>query len=96
MSSFKKQYDSLVDAIVTSALVIPTDINLGKPNATPYYYTEKAAWDTGAQITLISPRLVQALGLLPDGKGGVTGIGGDQVTDTCGTWMTLKASPLSN
>lgn len=26
--------------------------------------------------------MVQALGLLPYGKGGVTGIGGDQVTDT--------------
>jgi len=38
--------------------------------------------DTGAQFTLISPRVVEALGLKPSGKGQYMGIGGDQESDT--------------
>lgn len=49
---------------------------------TPRYYTENALWDTGAQMTVISDRVVKALGLTPYGKGTVMGIGGEDNVDT--------------
>ena len=82
MSKFKKEYTALADAIITYAIVTPaTKIENNQP-PTFYYYTESAAWDTGAQFSFISPRLVEALGLNPYRKAGFMGIGGDQVTDT--------------
>ena len=82
MSTFKKEYTALADTIITYAIVTPaTKIENNQPPSF-YYYTDNAAWDTGAQFSFISPRLVEALGLKPFGKAGIMGIGGDQVTDT--------------
>lgn len=82
MSTFKKEYTALADAIITYAIVTPaTKIEDNQPPSF-YYYTENAAWDTGAQFSFISPRLVEALGLYPYRKASFMGIGGDQVADT--------------
>jgi len=53
----------LANAIVTNAIVVPMDAEV-KAGEQPslYYYTDSAAWDTGAQFTLISPRVIEALG----------------------------------
>ena len=94
MSSFRKEYDGLADAIVTrstSGRLLPTGrknaIVMDAANAVdgrqipPYYYTDIAAWDTGAQFSFISPRIVEGLGLKSCGKGQYMGIGGDQESD---------------
>lgn len=82
MSSFKKEYDALAEAIITNAVIVPAvELEVGKP-LPPHFYTENAAWDTGAQFTIISPRVVEKLKLQSYGVGGVMGIGGDQVTST--------------
>lgn len=82
MSTFKKEYTTLADAIITYAIVTPATKIEDKQPPSFYYYTENAAWDTGAQFSFISPRIVETLGLNPYRKAGIMGIGGDQVTDT--------------
>lgn len=78
MSSFKKEYNSPADAIVTNAVVLDAAIAVDGKHIPPYYYTDNAAWDTGAQFSFISPRIVKGLGLTPCGIGQYMGIGGDQ------------------
>ena len=53
----------MANTIVTNAIVVPMDAEV-KAGEHPslYYYTDSAAWDTGAQFTLISPRVIEALG----------------------------------
>ena len=82
MGTYRQEYTALADAIVTNAIVVPTDAEV-KAGEQPslYYYTDSAAWDTGAQFTLISPRVVEGLGLKSSGKGRYMGIGGDQESD---------------
>lgn len=80
--SFKKEYEQLAEAIITEAVVLPAiEIKPGM-DIPPHYHTENAAWDTGAQFTFISPRIVDVLKLTPCGKGQFMGIGGDQVSNT--------------
>jgi hypothetical protein len=83
MGTYRQEYTVLSDAIVTNAIVVPMDAEV-KAGEQPsrYYYTDNAAWDTGAQFTLISPRVVEALAIKPSGKGQYMGIGGDQESDT--------------
>ena len=83
MGTFRQEYTVLADAIVTNAIVVPMEAEV-KAGEQPsrYYYTDSAAWDTGAQFTLISPRVVEALAIKPSGKGQYMGIGGDQESDT--------------
>jgi hypothetical protein len=83
MGTYRQEYTVLADAIVTNAIVVPMDAEV-KAGEQPshYYYTDNAAWDTGAQFTLISPRVVEALAIKPSGKGQYMGIGGDQESDT--------------
>ena len=48
----------------------------------PHFHTERAAWDTGAQFTIVSPRIIEALHLNPLRQGSVMGIGGDKISST--------------
>lgn len=83
MGTYRQEYTVLANAIVTNAIVVPTDAEVrAGEQPSLYYYTDSATWDTGAQFTLISPRVVEALGLKPSGKGHYMGIGGDQESDT--------------
>ena len=40
------------------------------------FHTERAVWDTGADTTIISSRIVKELNLQPYKAGGISGIGG--------------------
>lgn len=94
MNVFVKEYDRRADAIVTNAIVMPAgEVREDRP-LPPYAYTENAAWDTGAQVTIISPRLVECLGLLPCGKGQFMGIGGDRETDAYMVYVGLSNGDL--
>ena len=82
VSTFKKEYDVQASAVITNALVMVADELKEGAEFPPCVYTENAAWDTGAEITIISPRLVETLGLVPHNKGEFMGIGGDQTVST--------------
>lgn len=82
MSTFNKKYDGYANNIVTNAIVF-SGVELEKMTTeTPRLYLENALWDTGAQVTVISEKVVKALGLMPYGKGMVMGIGGEDNVDT--------------
>ena len=82
MSTFTKEYDGIADAIITNSIVLPAVEMKEGDSFPPYYYTDNAAWDTGAQFTFISHRVVEALALSPYREGEIMGIGGDQTAKT--------------
>ena len=82
MSTFNKEYDGLADAVITNAIVMPA-VELKDGEKFPhYYYTDNAAWDTGAQFSFLSPRVVESLELKPYREGEIMGIGGNKITKT--------------
>ena len=68
MATYKKEYPYLVEDIVT-----PLDIYSADGHK---FHTERAIWDTGADTTIISSRIVKQLNLQPYKQGGISGIGG--------------------
>lgn len=76
--AYKKDYSGQVSAIITDAYVFE-----GKPIEpgvipSKRFFTERACWDTGAEVTMISTRIVEALGLQPFEHTSLMGIGGDE------------------
>lgn len=82
MSHYSKQYDGFAESIVTNSIVFPgIDIEKMSQN-TNRYYSDNTLWDTGAQVTVISQKVVEQLGLRPYSKGILVGIGGDNESKT--------------
>lgn len=76
MSIYNKRFDYQVNAIQTLCYVVPFD---AKENTSQYAFccpAPKVLWDTGATDTIISQKVVEALGLVPVGKCNIEGIGG--------------------
>jgi len=80
MATFSKEYGDLVDVILTHCDIYPpVPMKLG--GNLPYpFSTEEAMWDTGSDVTVISPRVVQQLGLKTLGYEDVDGIGAQKGT----------------
>lgn len=75
MSVLTKDYEGLVEAVATECVVFSPDQAEGKqPKA---FVANVAVWDTGATNTIITPEIVEKLGLKPAMAGGLSGIGGD-------------------
>ena len=68
MATFKKEYPTLVENVLTECDIYAAD---GRK-----FHTERAMWDTGADTTIISSRIVKELNLQPYMQGGIAGIGG--------------------
>lgn len=68
-----------VNAIITEAYIFPA-FKEGELPALKFY-TENAAWDTGAERTVIAPHVAEALGLESIGKVPLMGVGGDNEAD---------------
>lgn len=68
MPTYKKEYPTLVEDIITECDIYSID---GRK-----FHTDRALWDTGADTTIISSRLVRQLQLQPYRLGGISGIGG--------------------
>lgn len=68
MATYKKEYSYLVEDIVTECDIYSADGHK--------FHTERAMWDTGADTTIISSRIVNELKLQPYKQGGIAGIGG--------------------
>jgi len=75
---YKKDYVGRLKAILTDAYIFEA-VNLDQePVPENRVYTQKAAWDTGAEISIISPRVVETLGLVPFAETSIMGVGGDE------------------
>ena len=58
--AYIRQYDGLISAILTDAYVFAgEDVGQGKVPS-KRLFTHNAAWDTRAEVTIISPRVVEA------------------------------------
>lgn len=78
---FKQDYGGLLQAIITDAYVFDgTILELNKIPSRKFF-TQNAAWDTGAEVTIVSQRVVNALGLKPFEHTKVMGIGGVEDAD---------------
>ena len=74
--NYKQEYDSKAKAIVTNAYIFPNF----KPGELPdlKFYTQVAAWDTGAEYTSISTEVIEALQLKPKAYTTIMVFGGEQ------------------
>ena len=72
--NFKKEYEGEAKAIITDAFIF-TDF---KPGELPdlKFFTQAAAWDTGAEHTSLSMEVVEALQLPPVGYDTIAVFGG--------------------
>lgn len=68
MATYKKEYPEIVDTVLTACDIYSAE---GRK-----FHTERAMWDTGADTTIISSRIVGDLHLQPYKQGGIAGIGG--------------------
>ena len=68
MATYKKEYSNVVENVPTECDIYTAD---GRK-----FHTERSMWDTGADTTIISSRIVKELNLQPYKQGGIAGIGG--------------------
>lgn len=82
MPVYTQKSSELAEAIITECRICaPVDFSKGEmPDK--IYTTQNAMWDTGATNTLISPKIIKALGLKPFGKSGLSSANGVIETDT--------------
>lgn len=82
MNCLTKCYGKSQDAIITDCYVVmPSGVTDKKGNRL-YCKIANAAWDTGATNTIISPEIVKALELKPNGKCIVSAYGGTNEVNT--------------
>jgi hypothetical protein len=78
---YKKDYEGRIKAILTEAYIFEA-VDLDRnPVPEKRVFTQSAAWDTGAEISIISPRVVESLGLVPFAETSIMGVGGDEQVD---------------
>ena len=82
MPVYTQKSSELAEAIITECRICaPVDFSKGEmPDKV--YTTQNAMWDTGATNTLISSKIIKALGLKPFGKSGLSSANGVIETDT--------------
>lgn len=77
MKPYTQFFEGLADSLVTDCYLFPA-VDFGKgEKISVRYYSDKAAWDTGSESTVIRPALAEYLGLKPIGKALLSGAGGD-------------------
>ena len=82
MPVFTQRSSDIMEAIITECKICPpVDFTKGEMPS-KVYTSQNAMWDTGATNTLISPRIVKALGLKPFGKSGISSANGIVETNT--------------
>ena len=62
MGVYTKQYNEIVDSIVSECVVYPA-VDASEAEGVKGVKTDNAVWDTGATQTLISPKIAKELGL---------------------------------
>ncbi len=75
MSGYVKNFDGITSVIETELYLFPAFEKGKLPSCK--YFTNNAVWDTGAEITLVSKAVIEALGIKPSNSTMITGVGGD-------------------
>ena len=85
MATFTLHSKTLLLDIETECFVyqaIPTDTIKSESDLPEAFHVQSALWDTGAEATLINPRVVKALQLKRFSQTQLDGIGGGEIDDT--------------
>lgn len=82
MPVFTQRSSDTMEAIITECKICPPVDFANGEMPSKVYTSQNAMWDTGATNTLISPRIVKALGLKPFGKSGISSANGIVETNT--------------
>jgi len=81
MNGLIKHFVERKDAIISDCFIVMPSGVVDENGDRRYCKIENAVWDTGATNTVISPEVVEALGLKPTGKSSISAYGG--VVETC-------------
>lgn len=81
MNGLIKHFVERKDAIISDCFIVMPSGVVDEKGDRRYCKIENAVWDTGATNTVISPEVVEALGLKPTGKSSISAYGG--VVETC-------------
>ena len=87
MATFSKTFSNIVDVVLTECTLRP--VGGGRP-----FYTDKTMWDTGSENTLVSSRIIKEMGLQPIGQVGVSGIGGNTVSNAYYIHLDLNSGDV--
>ena len=83
MGVYNKSFDYITDAVVTHVGIFPpVEYTPGKPLPASPYITDNAMWDTGASLSAISRKLIDALHLEPYGQAMVSSLHEAKLEDT--------------
>lgn len=74
---YRREFEGKAKAVLSDAYVFEA-IELDDVEPSNYYYTDRVAWDTGSEVTVISPRVVDSLKLKQITQTTIMGIGGDE------------------
>lgn len=75
MGVLTEYYNNPAEAIVTECVVYSCQTTLD--GVTKHCHVHSTMWDTGATNTVLSPKIIKALGIKPFAKSGVVGVGGN-------------------
>ena len=88
MPTYKKEYPMLVENILTECDIYSVSGHK--------FHVQRALWDTGADTTIISSRIVKELNLQPYKAGGISGIGGATGSNVYSSSPTRTVRPRSS
>ena len=90
MGQYTQVYEDAQSSLKTSCIIFPQDTQTtGKR-----YYSDNALWDTGAEISVVSNKVVNELGLTAIGEGEIAGIGGDSQVSVYEVHLGLPSGEL--
>lgn len=76
MNALTQKYDHNETCIASHCAITPAYKNLAEVKEPMYCETKSTMWDTGADVTIISKEVAEALHLTPVRKAAISGIGG--------------------
>jgi len=81
--AFKTAYKCVVRDLITEVqIALPTSTHPYSPNSPKEFKNFSALWDTGATHTVITEKVVSAVGLIPTGKTTVRGVNSEDIVST--------------
>jgi len=81
MTAYLQECDGELNAVITNAIIFEAAEVVPGVELKNRFFTENAAWDTGSEVTIVSSRVIKALGLKPFDHSTIVGIGGEEETD---------------
>ena len=96
MGTFTQKYPGRAFEIVSECTIMPAVDNISREQLPPMVSVNSALWDTGADTTVISSKIVKALNLNPSGRAELTGINSSSQSNTYAVHLLLPTGNLAS